>query len=515
MKVTRWPALLVFTALIFGGIISSTSQDLVEEPAGIGRVISSAVGLESDLVSIWYCISGTVGGAGIADHEVILGNKSDKIAEVALTVTPVLAPQRNSSGDDQDRKKAAPEVIQIERIQTSVEIPPRSVETVVVADLPQVAGEFASVMLESNVGDLIVEHRVVGDTGESQSNCQSDASKEWYFASGTTRDEAREIISVFNPFADSAVIDMTFVADGRVRRPDSFSGLVIPPKTLLPVDITGAVTLSDVVSAEVRARTGRVVAERLLIFGDEFTPNGLSIEAGSPSLAPIWVFPGGVDSTLPSSIQIFNPSEIERVNVDIEIYSDFKDSSFIEPVSIEVGPGTTETIVLGGEGALNISRSAYDLTSRIPSGSPHWIVVRVISGPSIVSERFVFSDGSFPQMTASGFGVDVMADSHNFISSEGDELVAISHTSDDRLVQLKLLAFSGGELYESLPFEISAVSRKVINLNQFGIPADSVIELISSEPVLVERYIGSSKGGYWTRVLPAASSLSEPYVPLQ
>ena len=108
-----------------------------------------------------------------------------------------------------------------------------------------------------------------------------------------------------------------------------------------------------------------------------------------------------------------------------------------------------------------------------------------------------------------------MADSHNFISSGGDELVAISHTSDDRLAQLKLVAFSGGELYESLPFEISAVSRKVINLAQFGIPENSVIELISSEPVLVERYIGSDEGGYWTRVLPASSSLSEPYVPLQ
>ena len=347
------------------------------------------------------------------------------------------------------------------------------------------AGEFASVMLESNVGDLIVEHRVVGDTGESQSNCQSDASKEWYFASGTTRDQAREIISVFNPFADSAVVDMTFVADGRIRRPDSFSGLVIPPMTLLPIDITGAVTLSDVVSAEVRARTGRVVAERLLIFGDAFTPNGLSVEAGSPSLAPIWVFPGGVDSSLSSSIQVFNPSETEQVSVDIEIYSDFKASSFIEPVSIEVSPEITETVVLGGEGALNISRSAYDLTSRIPSGSPHWIVVRVISGPSIVSERFVFSDGSFPQMTASGFGVDVMAVSHNFISPKGDELVAISHTSDDRLAQLKLLAYSDGELYESLPFEISAVSRKVINLEQFGIPPASVIELISSDHVMI------------------------------
>ena len=515
MKVTRWPALVVFTALIFGGVISNTSESPLEESGNLGRVISSALGSESDLVSIWYCISGTVGGAGIADHQVIIGNKSAKTAEVALTVTPVLAPQRSSAGDDQDIKSAAPEVVQIETIRTSIEIPPMSVKTVTVADLPNVAGEFASVMLESNVGDLIVEHRVVGSTGESQSNCQSDASEEWYFASGTTRNQAREIISVFNPFADSAVIDMTFVADGRVRRPDAFSGLVIPPKSLLPVDITGAVTLSDVVSTKVNARSGRVVAERLLIFGDEFLPNGLSLEGGSPSLAPVWVFPGGIDGSVLSAIQVYNPSEVEEVSVDLEIYSDFKGSSFIEPVSLKVSPGSTETVVLGGEDALSISRNAYDLRSRIPSGVPHWIVARVIAGPPIVSERFVLSDGSFPQMTGSGFGIDVEANSHTFISTGGNDLVAISHTSDDRLTRLKLLAFSDGGVYESLPFEISSVSRKVINLQQFGVPANSVIEIVSSEPVLVERYIGSEQGGYWTRVTPQSSSANEPDIPLQ
>ncbi len=515
MKVTRWPALIVFVALIFGGTISKVSEDSVEESVSLGRVISSAVGSESDLVSIWYCVSGTVGGAGIADHQIILGNKSDIVAEVALTVTPVLAPQRSSSGDDRDKKNVAPEVIQIETIQASVEVPPRSTKTIVVADLPKVSGEFASVMLESNVGDLIVEHRVIGATGKSQSNCHSDASEDWYFASGTTRDQAREIISVFNPFADSAVIDMTFVADGRVRRPDAFSGLVIPPRTLLPVDITGAVTLSDVVSSEIHARNGRVVAERLLIFGDEIAPNGLSLEVGSPSLAPIWVFPGGIDGSVPSSIQVFNPSEIEEVSVDIEIYSDFKNSSFIEPISINISPSSTETVVLAGEGALNISRNAYDLTSRIPQGVPHWIVVRVISGPPIVSERFVLSDGSSPQNTGSGLGVDVVASSHNFISIGGDDLVAISHTSDDRLTQIKILAYSGGDVYESLPFEISAVSRKVISLQQFGIPKNSVIQVVSSEPVLIERYIDSEQGGYWTRVTPEASSAGEPNIPLQ
>jgi len=515
VKVTRWPALIVFIALIFGGVFANSTRGPNEETASLERVITSAVGSESDLVSIWYCVSGTVGGAGIADHQVILGNKSDNNADVVVTVVPVLAPLINAPRDGEEKKKVAPETIQIETVKTSVELSPRSVKTITVADLPKVAGEFAAVIIESNVGDLVVEHRVMGNTGSSQSNCQSDASEDWYFASGTTREQAREIISIYNPFADSAVVDMTFVADGRVRRPDAFNGLVIPPKSLLPVDITGAVTLSEVVSAEIHTRSGRVVAERLLILGDEFSPNGLSIEAGSPSLAPIWVFPGGVDGSVQSSIQVFNPSETEEVSIDIEIYPDFESASFIEPISIKVSPGNTETVVLGGGDATNISQNAYDLTSRIPQGIPHWIALRVISGPPIVSERFVLSDPSLPQMTGAGFGVDVVSNSYNFISTEGNELIAISHTSNDRLTQVNLFAYSEGEVYASLPFEISAVSRKVVNLEQFGIPKNSIVRIVSSEPVIMERYIRSDQGGYWTKATPDISSVNEPEIPLQ
>lgn len=516
MKVTRWPAIAVFLALFLGvaftkGPANPTSEDII-----LGRTISSVVGVDSDLVSIWYCISGTVGGAGVADHEIILGNKSDKVAEVALTVTPVLAPQRSSTEDNDGKEKVAPpEVVQIETVLTRVEVPPRSVKTIVVAELSKVAGEFASVMVEANVGDLLVEHRVVGVAGRSQSNCQSDASEEWYFASGTTREGVREIISIFNPFADNAVVDMAFVADGRVRRPDAFSGLVIPPRSLLPIEITGVVTLSDVVSASITARNGRVVAERLLIFGDEFSQNGISVEAGTPSLAPIWVFPGGVDGSVSSAIQIFNPSEVDEASVDIEVYPDFTNLTFIEPVSLIVSPGSTETVVLGGDDASIISRSAYSLTSRIPSGVPHWIIVRGISGPLVASERFVLSDGSLPQMTGAGFGVDVVAKSHVFITKGGDDQIAIVHPADDRLTQLKLFAYSEGEIYESVPFEASAVSRKVVSLKQFGIPSNAVVQVVSSEPVIIERYLGSEQGGYWTRVTPEASSAMEPDIPLQ
>ena len=54
----------------------------------------------------------------------------------------------------------------------------------------------------------------------------------------------------------------------------------------------------------------------------------------------------------------------------------------------------------------------------------------------------------------------------------------------------------------------------MINLQQFGVPANSVIEIVSSEPVLVERYIGSEQGGYWTRVTPQSSSANVPVFPL-
>ena len=436
MKVTRWPAITVFAALFFGAVTVDGSTSPEPEEDNLGRSISSVVGEDSDLVSIWYCISGTVGGAGIADHQVLLGNMSNDVADVALTVTPVLAPQLSAPDSNSDGNRKAPEIVQIETVLASVEVSPMSVLAVNLANVPKVAGEFAAVMLESNVGNLVVEHRVAGATGESQSNCQTDASDEWYFASGTTREGAREIISIFNPFADSAVVDMSFVADGRVRRPDAFSGLVIPPRSLLPIDITGAVTLSDVVSTSIKARNGRVVAERLLMFGDEFSPNGLNIEAGTPSLASIWVFPGGVDGSALSAIQIFNPSEIEEANVDIEIYSDFAHSSFIEPVSLTISPASTETVVLGGDDPIVVSRSAFALTSRIPLGTPHWLVVRSINGFPIASERFVLSDGSFPQMTSSGFGIDVAATSHTFISKEGDERIAIAHPSNDRLTQV-------------------------------------------------------------------------------
>ena len=138
----------------------------------------------------------------------------------------------------------------------------------------------------------------------SQSFCASNASTEWNFAAGTTRSGSRQIISIYNPFPDNAVLDITFAADGRTRRPEAFNGLVVPPNALLPIDITDVITLAETIGARIETRIGRVVAERMLFFGDEFDPRGLSSGIGSPTLNKIWVFPGGFDTESNSSLAV-------------------------------------------------------------------------------------------------------------------------------------------------------------------------------------------------------------------
>ena len=181
-------------------------------------------------------------------------------------------------------------MLQLPVVQKEVPVPPRAVTSVKLSEIEGVSGEYASALIQSNLGNLVVEHRLTGPLGFAQSACASTTSPEWNFAAGTTRVGTREMIFLFNPYPDSAVLDITFAADGRTRRPDSYNGLVVPPQSLLPIDVTSVVTLAETISTQIIARTGRIVAERLVMFGDEIVPNGLDAEVGSPSLNDLWVF---------------------------------------------------------------------------------------------------------------------------------------------------------------------------------------------------------------------------------
>lgn len=508
MKVTRWPAISLFILFLVAALVIQPDS----EPSSVSvlqRNQSSLVGDFSNLASTWYCVAGSVGGAGLADHEVLLGNPSASDSSVSISVIAVLAPSQQSP--DSSVGSDLLQIYQLPTIQKEFLIPAKSVTSVKLSEIDGVTGEYAAALIQSNLGNLIVEHRLSGPLGAAQSSCASSTSSEWNFAAGTTRVGTQEMIFLFNPYPDSAVLDITFAADGRTRRPEAYNGLVIPPQSLLPIDVTSVVTLAETVSTHITSRSGRIVAERLVMFGDELSPNGLDTEVGSPSLNTLWVFPGSVETNAEVSVVLFNPSESLIAEIDLEIVSDVPDIGYVEPFSVTVPPASSRAVnffVSDSQG----SPSLLDASTRVAKGIPFWVVVRSTNDVPIASERTLIAISG--EDVSSGFspGVSLSGEEHFFLMKEPSGKIAVVNPASDRLTLLQLEVFSDGEIYASQTVEISAKSRKIIDLQQLGIPQNSVIKVVSSEPVSIERLVGSKTGGDWGNVLPSATSVTELFI---
>ena len=212
MKITRWPAIAVFSLLIIGFLIIQPDDESSPVVKSLQRNQPSLVGDVDNLSSTWYCAAGTVGGSGIANHELLLGNPSNLDSSAVISVVSVLAPtkqepEESSSNDELD-------IYQLPTIDKEFFIPARSMISIKLSEIDGVAGEYAAALIQSNLGSLIVEHRLSGPFGETQSTCASTTSPVWNFAAGTTRLGAREMIFLFNPYPDNAVVDISFAADG-------------------------------------------------------------------------------------------------------------------------------------------------------------------------------------------------------------------------------------------------------------------------------------------------------------
>ena len=497
MKVTRWPALAVFSLLIIGFLIIQPDDESSPVVKSLQRNQPSLVGDVDNLSSTWYCAAGTVGGSGIANHELLLGNSSNLDSSAVISVVSVLAPtkqepEESSSNDELD-------IYQLPTIDKEFFIPARSMISIKLSEIDGVAGEYAAALIQSNLGSLIVEHRLSGPFGETQSSCASTTSPVWNFAAGTTRLGAREMIFLFNPYPDNAVVDISFAADGRTRRPEAYNGLVVPPSSLLPIDLTSVVTLSETISARITSRTGRIVAERLVVLGDELSPKGLSTEIGSPSLNNLWVFPGGFTSEGLTSLVMFNPSESEIAEIDIEIIPDILNYGYVEPLSVNI-PASSSRSVSFKDGQDEQNPLLVDASKRIPKGIPFWVVVRSANNVQIAAERFALAQSEGNLSSSISRGVNLSGKEHYFLMLESTGEISVANPAQDRLTLLQLMAYSDGKIFESQIIEVSAKSRKVINLQQLGIPNNSVIKVVSTEPIALERFIGPESIGGWGSV---------------
>lgn len=377
MRIPRWPALVILLACL-GGLIWLDQREVAVDQTVIaleGKPAFPVAAGEGSLGSSWYCAGGTGDTGGVASHIVLIANAD----VVAATGTATVFGAQLVDG-------AAPIFIAPES--KTIEVAPNSVLTL---DLGEILGvQYVAALLEFDSASVVVTHSVAGPAGVGASPCAANASSDWYFAGGTTGRDALQMLLVFNPFADDAVVDITFATDDGTRSPQAFDGVPVPANSLVPINVTDIVARWPQLSTSVEARTGRVVVDRLVRLDGSEGLTGLSVAGGSPRASEVWVFPVGLaEAGVTQSYAVFNPSFDDTAEVDLEVRLDSPETNgSVEPFELTVPP-RRRVVVQIGDGTLHPASTNATITgtARVPSGVGHTVTVRTFNQVPVVVEQ--------------------------------------------------------------------------------------------------------------------------------
>jgi hypothetical protein len=322
------------------------------------------------LASTWYCAAGTGDAGGMADHSVTVFNPGDQSVGVTVTVYGgVLASSSPTTAEVSEAPPTAPPPGARVFL-----LPGRGRVELRLGDL--VPAPLVAALVEADGGPVAVEHRVTGPHGVDGGPCASATAPVWHLASGATTRDAREVLVLFNPFPTDAIVDITFDTDAGSREPVRFQGFPVAAGTVVGVDVGDDVAREPQVSATLRTRAGRVVAERLQEFDGSLGPEGLAVALGVPEAATAWAFPdGAVDDSRTERIVVYNPGG-ERAEVEVRVLpASDEPAPAPQPFRLSIRGGTFAVVDYGAE-------------DRVVPGVEHATVVRSTNGVPVVAERF-------------------------------------------------------------------------------------------------------------------------------
>ncbi len=258
--VRRLPVLVaVVASLVVAGLVDVAVSSTPAMPAAAPAASGAPVGAES---SAWYCAGGSGTAGGPAGATLFLVNSADRPVGATLTVSA-------SSG------ASAAETLTVPAFGQTTAVPSALVQ-----------GPWLATKVDVDGGGVTVSQLVHGAQGWSEAPCASTTAPTWYFASGSTANGNLLFVSVYNPGATMAVVDLTFATPGGVVAPQQFQGLVLAPGAVATAEVASFVQNQAWVAAEVQARAGQVVADELSV--RQGAVSGLSLRLGSPSPEPVW-----------------------------------------------------------------------------------------------------------------------------------------------------------------------------------------------------------------------------------
>ncbi len=338
-------------------------------PAPAEAVGTAVVGDASASASAAFCAGGTAGSGQPAVPAVYLTNTSARPVQGAMRT---VVPGRSGGGTGHA---------------TAVTVPARS--TVAVDPTPGVApGPMAASFVFAG-GGVVASQVVRGPGGWAAAPCATRPAQSLVFAGGSTAGGSSLTLSLLDPTAAPAVVDVTFVTPSGAVVPAPYQGIDLAPGQLVSEDVGRYVQNAPAVATLVTTQSGSVVADELEQWAGGA---GLSLWLGARSARTTWSFantataPGGA-----VSFAVANPGATPTTTT----------------VAFELGQASVvpRRVVVPGRALVTVALSA---TSGLPASTPFGVVVTAGS-PVVVARTVSAPPAAAPPRTGSWSGVGAPA----------------------------------------------------------------------------------------------------------
>jgi hypothetical protein len=375
----RIPVVVVLVGLLVAAIAAGDRR--VKPDAGVREpTVAAALPAAAVRSSAWYCAGGPVGPGASGDRVTIsdLGSRQVRVAVGVMVARRAVA----------------------ERLLT---VAARSSRTLRVAQFSRTPG--AALVVQPLGGNVVVEQAFAVNGDVAMAPCATRTSSSWYFAAGSTVGGAQQWLSLLNPFAVDAVVDVEAYTENGLRSPGSLQGLVVPAGSRLAVRVDRTVAEQRTVAVGVHARNDAgIVATEALIRSRSGNLADASLSLGAFTPASTWMFSDNRSRTgARQQLVLADPGDVDAT-VRVSVVADV--SAVIEPQVVRVPATSAVTVDLG----------------TVPAGVTYTLVVHSVvpivaetrdgyvgEFPGLVSEvgataparRWAFAGGPF---TATGLG---------------------------------------------------------------------------------------------------------------
>ncbi|MDP9452379.1 MAG: DUF5719 family protein [Actinomycetota bacterium] len=459
MSSRHLPVVLALVAVLAGLALVDVADPPPAHFGAAGAFAMPVADPPSALSSTWFCAAGA-GTAGSGSGLVVLAaNRSDRTRTGTVTWYPA---------------GSAP-------VARPVTVPPFQGVSLDADDA--VDAEEVSAVVELDGGGVGVEHLVRTDGGSSVSPCASSASDRWYLANGTTARDATQVLVLFNPFPDDAIVDIAFATDQGRDEPEALQGLPVPSGTTTRVNVGDVVRRREVTATTVATRSGRVVVDRLQRFDESDGRSGISLALAAPAPAEVWTFPAGEHQEgLVERWHVYNPADRDAV-VLLEVVPDEGEA----PIPFERTVSAHSQLVIDAAE-----------TAPAPPGVGHSSTVRSINGVSVVAERELSGTAPSPRRGwSSMLGSPLAAASWLLPAGEGASAVAdrlVVHNPSAQTVRFSVIPLDGDPAAVAAgagggrgEFELGPAQRRELEVGDLVEPSPVPLVVSADGPVVVER----------------------------